>query len=433
MMVGGDDLLERARRHLIRYCRTWQPPFIASGRGSTVTDIDGREYLDFTSGQMCATVGHNHPRVVKALESSAQRILHLNSTLLAPETVELAERLASLLPPSLSMSIFLNTGSEANEIALKLAKLTTGRFETVGLTRSFHGLTVGAGSSTYAIARRGHGPALPGFALPAPYCYRCPVRSSFPGCDFLCLRAGFELVDAESVGSLAACIVEPIISAGGLIDPPRGYLSALRAECRKRGMIFILDEAQTAFGRLGTMFAFEQDGGPPDILTLSKTFGGGIPVAAAVTSPEIEAQAVENGFFHITSHVSDPMPSLVGLAVLDLIMEENLVDAAREQGAHFIGGLRELARRYEIIGDVRGRGLLIGVEFVRDRGSKEPAEVEGAKITRECLSRGLLVNIVQFPGSLSVWRIAPPLTTTRAEIDRALGIIESSIRAVVGG
>ena len=433
MMVGGDDLLERARRHLIRYCRTWQPPFIVSGRGSTVIDIDGREYLDFTSGQMCATIGHNHPRVVKALELSAQRILHLNSTLLAPETVELAERLASLLPPSLSMSIFLNTGSEANEVALKLAKLTTGRFETVGLTRSFHGLTVGAGSSTYAIARRGHGPALPGFALPAPYCYRCPVRSSFPGCDFLCLRVGFELVDAESVGSLAACIVEPIISAGGLIDPPRGYLSALRAECRKRGLIYILDEAQTAFGRLGTMFAFEQDGGPPDILTLSKTFGGGIPIAAAVTSPEIEARAVENGFFHITSHVSDPMPSLVGLAVLDLIKEEKLVDAAREQGAHFSSGLRELARRYEIIGDVRGRGLLIGVEFVRDRRSKEPAEVEGAKITQECLSRGLLVNIVQFPGSLSVWRIAPPLTTTRAEIDRALGIIESSIRAVVGG
>ena len=143
MTVSHSDLLERARKHLIRYCRTWQPPFIVSGRGSTVTDIDGREYLDFTSGQMCATIGHNHPRVVKALETSAQRILHLNSTLLAPETIELAERLSSLLPASLSMSIFLNTGSEANEIALKMAKLCTGRFETVGLTRSFHGLTVG--------------------------------------------------------------------------------------------------------------------------------------------------------------------------------------------------------------------------------------------------------------------------------------------------
>ena len=433
MSASQLDLLERARKHLIRYCRTWQPPVIVSGRGSTVIDVDGREYLDFTSGQMCATIGHNHPRVVKALATSAQRILHLNSALLAPETIELAERLASLLPPPLSMSIFLNTGSESNEIALKLAKLCTGRFETVGLTKSFHGLTVGAGSSTYAIARRGHGPALPGFALPAPYCYRCPVRSTFPGCDFLCLRAGFELVDAESVGSLAACIVEPIISAGGLIDPPHGYLAALRAECRKREMIYILDEAQTAFGRLGTMFAFEQDGGAPDILTLSKTFGGGVPIAATVTRPEIEARAVENGFFHITSHVSDPLPSLVGLAVLGLIEEEKLADAARTQGEYFIGRLRALAQRFEIIGDVRGRGLLIGVEFVRDRRSKEPAEIEGAKITRECLNRGLLVSIVQFPGSLSVWRIAPPLTTTRAEIDRALGIIESSIRAVVGG
>jgi 2,2-dialkylglycine decarboxylase (pyruvate) len=232
---------------------------------------------------------------------------------------------------------------------------------------------------------------------------------------------------------LAACIVEPIISAGGLIDPPPGYLTALRAECRKRGMIYILDEAQTAFGRLGTMFAFEQDGGAPDILTLSKTFGGGVPLAATVTSPEIEARAVEKGFFHITSHVSDPLPSLVGLEVLGLIEEENLAEAARAQGVHFISGLQELARRYEIIGDVRGRGLLIGVEFVRDRDTKEPAEVEGAKITRECQDRGLLVNIVQFPGSLSVWRIAPPLTTTRPEIDRALETIESAIRAVVGG
>jgi 2,2-dialkylglycine decarboxylase (pyruvate) len=431
MTSSHSDLLQRARKHLIRYCRTWQAPVIVSGRGSTVVDVDGREYLDFTSGQMCATVGHNHPRVVKALEQSAQRILHLNSTLLAPETIELGERLAALLPPPLSMSIFLNTGSESNEIALKLAKLFTGRFETVGLTRSFHGLTGGAGSSTYAIARRGHGPALPGFALPAPYCYRCPVRSTFPGCDFLCLRAGFELVDAESVGSLAACIVEPVISAGGLIDPPPGYLAALKAECGKRGMIYILDEAQTAFGRLGTMFAFEQDGGPPDILTLSKTFGGGIPVAATVTSPEIEARAVQNGFFHITSHVSDPMPSLVGLAVLDLIQEEKLADAARTNGEYFLNGLKALARRYEIIGDVRGRGLLIGVEFVRDRATKAPAEEAGAKITKECLARGLMINIVQFPGSLSVWRIAPPLTTTRAEIDRALGIIESSIKAVV--
>ena len=433
MTLSQSELLERARKHLIRYCRTWQAPVIVSGRGSTVVDVDGREYLDFTSGQMCATIGHNHPRVVEALEACARRILHLNSSLLSPETIELGERLASILPPPLSMSIFLNTGSESNEIALKLAKLVTGRFETVGLTRSFHGLTVGAGSSTYAIARRGHGPALPGFALPAPYCYRCPVRSTFPGCDYLCLRAGFELVDAESVGSLAACIVEPIISAGGLIDPPRGYLTALREECRKRGMLYILDEAQTAFGRLGTMFAFEQDGGAPDILTLSKTFGGGIPIAATVTSPEIEARAVDNGFFHITSHVSDPMPSLVGLAVLDLIEKENLAEAARKQGEQFASGLRALAKRYEIIGDVRGRGLLLGVEFVRDRESKEPAEDEGAKITRECLNRGLLISIVHFPGSMSVWRIAPPLTTTRAEIDRALEIIESSIRAVVGG
>ncbi len=432
MTTTQADLIRRANAHLIRYCADWSPPVIERGRGATVTDVDGRQYLDFSSGQMCATVGHNHPRVVAAIQGSADRVLHLNSRTLSPETIELAERLAALLPPPLEKSIFLSTGSESNEVALKLAKHYSGCFETVGLTKSFHGLTSGAGSSTYSVARRGHGPALPGFALPAPYCYRCPVDSTHPGCDFLCLRVGMALIDAESVGSLAACLAEPIISAGGIIEPPPGYFPALKAACRERGMLLVLDEAQTAFGRVGAMFAFEQDGAQPDILTLSKTLGGGLPISATVTSAEIEERARENGFYHITSHVSDPLPSAVALAVLDIIEEEKLVQAAQEKGAYFKSGLLALAERHEIIGDVRGRGLLVGVEFVRDRESKEPAEEEGDRITQECLKRGLIVSIVRFRGSQSVWRMAPPLVTTTEELDRALDIMDESIRAVCG-
>lgn len=435
--MGGElntrhgELIALANKRLIRYCRSWNPPVIERGQGTTITDVDGKEYLDFTSGQMCATIGHNHPAVVNAIKESTERILHLNSTLLCPETIELGDGLALMLPESLRKALFLSTGSESNEVALKLAKLATERFEVIGLTKSYHGLTFGAGSHTYAIGRKGHGPLLPGFALPAPYCYRCPVNQVYPGCDFLCLQVGFNLIDQASVGSLAACIVEPIISAGGLIDPPQGYFEVLKKECEQREILLILDEAQTAFGRLGSMFAFEQENFIPDILTLSKTFGGGIPLSATVTSNDIEEKALQNGFYHITSHISDPMPSFVALAVLEVIKKENLIDAARENGDYFIQGLRRLAGQYDIIGDVRGRGLLVGVEFVRDRETKEPAEEEAARITRECSDRGLIVNIVQFPGSLSVWRVAPPLTVSRDELDRGLSIIEDSIKEVV--
>ncbi len=430
---GHEGWLKKAQAHLIRYGGEWAPPLIVRGSGASLIDIDGREYLDFSSGQMCATLGHNHPRVVEAVKASADRVMHLNSLMLSPETIELAERLASLLPRPLSKCIFLSTGSESNEVALKLAKHATGRFETIGLTLSFHGLTSGAGSGTFSVGRKGHGPILPSFALPAPYCYRCPVDRTFPGCEFLCLRVGMSLIDAESAGSLAACLAEPIISAGGVIVPPPGYFPALRDACSRRGAVLIIDEAQTAFGRLGTMFSFEQDGAVPEILTLSKTLGGGIPISAAVTSPELEEKALKNGFYHITSHVSDPLPSAVALAVLDTIVEEDLLGRSKQMGEYFLGALHELAKRHEVIGDVRGQGLLIGVEFVKDRATKEPAEEEGARITRECLRCGLVISIVRFPGSQSVWRIAPPLTTTKEEFDRALDIIDDSIGSVCGG
>jgi 2,2-dialkylglycine decarboxylase (pyruvate) len=430
MSTQKAELIDKANQFLIRYCTDWKEPVVEWGRGATIRDVDGRDYLDFSSGQMCATLGHNHPRVIQAIQENMERVMHLNSTMLGPETIELAERLAGLLPEPLKKSIFLSTGSESNEVALKLAKHSLCRFEVVGLAKSFHGLTLGSGSCTYSVARQGHGPVLPGFALPAPYCYRCPVESSFPECDFLCLRFGFAQVDAQSVGSLAACLAEPVISAGGIIEPPPGYFPALKSACDKRGMLLILDEAQTAFGRMGSMFAFEQDGAHPDILTLSKTLGGGIPISGTVTSEEIENKARNEGFFHITSHVSDPLPSAVALAVLDIIQEENLVLAAKEKGEYLMGRLESFAEKYDIIGDVRGRGLLIGVEFVRNRMTKEPAEEEGAKITQECMNRGLSVNIVRFPGSASVWRMAPPLTVTQDELDHGLEIIEQSIQTV---
>jgi len=257
-------------------------------------------------------------------------------------------------------------------------------------------------------------------------------------CDMTCLDRGLEALDAELEGSgggagphdLAATIAEPVLSAGGVIDPPPGYLRRLAEATRARGGLLIVDEAQTGFGRLGTMFGFEQDGVVPDIVTVSKTLGGGIPIAATIVSPEIEERIVERGFVHVTSHVSDPLPAAVGLAVIDVVVGERLPERAAAMGARLQAGLRELATRHEVIGDVRGRGLLIGVELVADRATREPADELGAQATDECLARGLSMNIVRHIGANSVWRIAPPLTVSEAEIDLALSIMDDSLAAV---
>jgi 2,2-dialkylglycine decarboxylase (pyruvate) len=422
------ELQAAVERHMIRYVGDFPPFFIERAHGSYVYDDRGRRILDFTSGQMCATLGHNHPAVVAAIARSSERALHLFSWMLAPEVVELCRELAALLPPQLQKVMLVNTGSEANEVALRMAKLASGGHEVVGLTHSFHGLTGGAGAATYSVGRRGYGPGVPGnFAIPAPNAYRCPIRHCAGTCDCTCLEVGFELLDSQTAGQPAAAIAEPIISTGGVIVPPAGYFPRLKELCEARGMLLILDEAQTAFGRVGANFAFQQDGVVPDFLAVSKTLGGGIPLAAVVTRAEIEERCYERGFVHVTSHVSDPLPAAVGLAVLEVLARERLAERAIVLGARLAAGLRDLQQRYEVIGDVRGRGLLWGVELVTDRRSRAPNPGLGAKITRRCLELGLSMNIVSLPGLASVWRIAPPLTATERQIDDGLAILDQAI------
>jgi len=323
--------------------------------------------------------------------------------------------------------MFLSTGGEANEAALKLAKLYTGKFEVVGFTGAWHGMTSGAQSVNYFAGRKGYGPMMPGsLAIPAPNAYRCPVRHCRDACDGTCLDVGFDAVDAQSTGSLAALIAEPVESAGGVIVPPEGYWQQVKQHCRARGMLLIFDEAQTAF-RLGRNFAFQHFGVEPDILTLSKTLGGGIPLSAVVTSTEIEAECNAHGFLHATSHVSDPLPARVGLAVLDVIEEEELMARAIEMGERLAAGLRHLQERHEIIGDVRGLGLLWGVELVTDRERREPDAVIGRAITERCMELGLSMNIVAIGTMAAIWRIAPPLTVSAEEINRGIAILDQAI------
>ena len=425
-------MYDARERFLVRYAGGFAPFTVARAEGAWLETTDGRRVLDFTSGQICSTLGHNHPRIAAAIRDSLASVIHLNSWMLSEPVLALAERLAGLFPAPLEKVVLLNTGSEANEVALKLAKMFTGRFEVVGLTRSFHGLLAGIASVNFSMAHAGYGPLLPGaFALPAPYAYRCPVRHCDGACDCTCLEAGFELVDQQSIGSLCAVVAEPVLSAGGVIVPPDGYFRRLRQLCDERGMLLVVDEAQTGFGRLGTMFGFQHDGVVPDLVAVSKTLGGGVPLAATLTSAAIEEDCVAKGFLHVTSHVSDPLPAAAGLAVLDVIEGDGLVERARVRGEYLLARLRELHARHEQVGDVRGRGLLAGIELVADRTKREPADELGAAVTAECLRRGLSMNIVRAGSSANCFRIAPPLSVTEDEIDLAADILDASLGAVL--
>ena len=435
-----DDAAENAdfRDHLIRYGGDAYHEVVEKAQGCYVWDASGKKILDFTSGQMCATVGHNHPNIVAAIRRSCDTALHLFSGMIPRSVVQLAEALAKIVPKPLRRSLFVNTGSESNEAAIKMAKLHTGGYEVVGLGGSWHGVTGNAGSVSFASDRKGYGPGMPGtFVIPEPNAYRCPIRHCRDRCDRTCMSVGFELYDMQSTGARAAIVAEPVISAGGVIVPPAGYFDALQKEAHERGMLLIFDEAQTAFGRLGHWFAASQLGVTPDIMTVSKTLGGGIPLAGVITTDAIEESCHRRGFAFYTSHVSDPLPATVGLAVLQTIEQERLLTRSREMGEYLAERLHELQSRHAEIGDVRGMGLLRGIELVKDRETREPNHALGALTTARCLELGLSMNIRRRPERGSVWRIAPPLTVTREDIDLAMTIFDQALTetkaALAGG
>ncbi len=422
-----------ADRLLIRYGAGFTPRVIERAAGSYVFDRRGTPILDFTSGQMSSILGHSHPDIVATVSAAVASLDHLFSGMLSTPVLELARRLTATLPPALAKMLLLTTGAEANEAAIKMAKLSTGRFEIVSFDRSWHGMTQGAAAATFSAGRHGYGPPMPGnLALPTPNAYRSPFRASDGSHDWEAeLAYGFALVDRQSAGSLAACLVEPVLSSGGIIDLPPGYLRRLKEMCAERGMLLILDEAQTGLGRTGTMYAFERDGVAPDILTLSKTLGAGLPVAAVVTTAEIERVCHERGFLFYTTHVSDPLAASVALTVLDVIARENLTERAARLGAQLTDRLLALRDTYEVVGDVRGRGLLQGVELVKDKRGKVPADALGNAITSACLERGLHMNIVQLPGMGGIFRVAPPLTIGDDELHAGVDILEASLKAVL--
>ncbi len=427
----SDTLRDAARDFLVRYGGDTFPTLFRSAKGTIVRDSAGRDYLDFTSGQMCATIGHNHPAIVEAVHRAGEKAFHFFSGMIPEVVAELAQTLArDWLPGDLRKTIFINTGSEATEVALRMAKMYTGGYEVLALGGSWHGITGGASSVSMASDRRGYGVPAPGvFVIPEPNAYRPYIAGASEEDSALAtLEIGLKMFDMQSCGRGAAIIVEPVISAGGVLVPPKSFMQALSKAADDRGMLLIFDEAQTAFGRIGTRTGSAYFDVVPDIMTMSKTLGGGLPLAAVATTARIEEDLHEKHFTFYTSHVSDPLMAEVGLAVLKVIAEENLVRRAQEMGAYLRGHLEELQQRYEVIGDVRGLGLLLGVELVQDRASRAPAHSLGALTTQKCFQKGLSMNIRRRPERGSVWRIAPPLTVSHAEIDRAATILDEALR-----
>lgn len=426
------DFWARADRHLIRYGGSFSRLIVERAEGSFVYDANGRAILDFTSGQMSAILGHAHPEIVGVVDQYSRELDHLFSGMLSRPVVDMAEALARLAPEGLERSMLLTTGGEANEAAIRMAKLFTDGWEVVSFAQSWHGMTAAAASATYSAGRKGYGPPSVGsFAIPVPNAYR-PTFEKDGELDWRKeLDYAFNLIDQQSSGNLAAFIGEPILSSGGIIVLPPGYLAALKEKCRERGMLLILDEAQTGVGRTGYMFACERDGVAPDILVLSKTIGAGFPLSAVITTAEIEERCHERKFLFYTTHVSDPMPAAVGLKVLEIVERDGLVQRAAIAGKRLRDGLLSLQQRHECIGDVRGEGLLLGMEIVHDRQGKRPAPELGARITQHCMDRGLSMNIVQLPSMGGVFRIAPPLTVSDDEIDLGLQILSDAIDAGV--
>ncbi len=348
-------------------------PVFAAAKDSVVTDVNGKDYLDFNSGQMCAALGHNHPRIVAAIKEACDTMLHAHSSHYNIKEIQLAARLGALMPDPLQKSLFGESGSDAND------------------------------------------------------CYRCPLNHSFPRCEFACLTPSFALLDAQSTGRPAAVITEPLFSAGGVVEPPPGWLKQLQELCHERGMLLIVDEEQTGLGKLGAMFGFERDGIVPDIVTVAKHLGGGVGVSAVTTSAAIEEKVVAAGYSATHSHSNDPLICAAGIASLDIVEEEDVPAKARRIGAHMHERLGAHMQRYEMIGDIRGRCQLTGVELVRDRAGKEPATDEGRAIGAYCFERGLIFSLRR---NGSVLRFVPPATTTPDQIDHAMDILGEALEQV---
>ncbi|BCV23902.1 MAG: 4-aminobutyrate aminotransferase [Bacillota bacterium] len=411
----------------------YYPLAVRSGHGSTVVDADGNEYLDFLASAAALNTGHAHPKVVKAVQEQAARFIHYTPAYMYHEPlVHLAQALVRITPGDFPKQVaFGLSGSDANDGAIKLARAYTGRPKIISFIRSYHGSTYGSItlSAVSLNMRRKIGPLLPEVEhIPYPDCYRCPFGQQHGSCSLECLEyVRFAFANYIPPDEVAAVIMEPIQGDAGIVVPPVEYVKGLVKLCREHGILFVSEEVQQGFGRTGRWFGIEHFDVEPDILILGKAIASGMPLSALVARKEI-MQAWEAPA-HLFTMGGNPVSCAAALATIEVIEEENLVERSRTLGEQAMARFRELAGRYELIGDVRGRGLSIGVDLVTSRATRERAYKEAAKVCYRAWEKGLLLSFF----SNSVLRIQPPLVITDAELERGLNIIEEALADVTAG
>ena len=406
------------------------PLVVESGRGCIVRDVDGNEYIDFNSGLVCLSVGHSHPKVVAAIKNQCDRFLHYSNTdFFYAEVVNLAEKLAEITPGNFDKKVYFgNSGAEAVEAAVKLAKWHTRKHRFIAFTSAFHGRTIGALSFTASkpTQRRYFFPLMPGVThVPYPYCYRCPFKLTYPDCHYWCIDFIDEFVLQKYVPpeEVAAIVFEPIQGEGGYVVPPPGYFQRLKKLADKYGILLIDDEVQAGMGRTGKWFAIEHWGVEPDILCSAKALASGLPLGATIAKSKIMDWV---GGSHASTFGGNPLSCVAANAVIDVTREERLLENATVQGAYIMKRLEELKQQTEIVGDVRGKGLMIGMEIVENKETKKPAPKKAAEIMKRSWKRGVAVITC----GVSTIRIAPPLNITRELVDAALEIIGDVVKEV---
>jgi len=404
-----------------------QPLVISHGKGRYLYDADGREYLDFFGGILTVSIGHADERITTRVHEQVDKLWHTSALYVNEPHVGLAKRITDLTPgEDLTKAFFVNSGTEANETAVILARIHTQCEEVVALRHGYSGRSSMAMSLTGQAGWRLPGANQPGIKHAInPYCYRCALGQRYPECDMLCARDIEEVIRTSTSGRLAAFIAEPIQGVGGFVTAPPEYFEVAVEIVRRYGGLFICDEVQTGWGRTGDkMFGIEHWGVKPDIMTFAKGLANGLPIGATLTTPAIAASLKG---FTLSTFGGNPVCTAAANAVIDTIVDEDLPNNAAVQGRRLREGLLALQEKHEIIGDVRGMGLMQGVELVHDRQTKRPGADLVNRVFEETRGRGLLIG----KGGLfaNVLRITPMLTVTGAEIDTALGILDEAFAA----
>lgn len=398
--------------------------------GCVLTGRDGREYLDCFSGIAVVNAGHGHPKVLAAARVQMDKLVHCCTYLYYnPSAGELAKRLAENTPGRLQKSFFGNSGAEAIEGAMRLAKQFTKRKELVALSLSFHGRTAGTLSISGNRGRKkGAGPYLSGVAFaPAPYCYRCPLKLAYPGCGCACAEYMNHVLQYQTAGDVAAFISEPVMGEGGIIVPPPEYLKIAVDIVRRDGGVYIADEVQCGFGRTGRLFAVEHYGVEPDILCAAKGIADGFPLSAFIARPEV-AEAFTPGD-HLSTFGGNPVSCAAAVANIGVMRDEDLPGNALRRGAQIMERLQRFQQVCPLVGEVRGKGLMIGIELVKD-AARTPAPEQAKKLRTLCRESGMLVGI---GGAFNnVIRVQPPLVLTEAQAHKACDILEDSLRRAAG-